>query len=168
MSLYIYGSCERPEPSGAPARDPRPSPAARRLGSRPTATPSSAACRPSLVGVPVTAVVGMAALAGDRQDRHRRWVVAQRLPTLLDLEIPPGPDRTARRVEGRPGSHPADEPRESALGRAAHSRRVAQARHHRLAADGVHFRADLGLGRAYGGERRGRGWLGSLTYCSSD
>jgi hypothetical protein len=62
-----------------------------------------------------------------REARDRDRLASQGLSALLDLEEPaprrPSPDRSRA-----PDSHPSNGPREPDVGRASHSRRVAQAR----------------------------------------
>src|SRR5260370_25926209 len=53
----------------------------------------------------------------------------QRLPAVLDMESSSRPTRAPSGVETDSPTDSQDEPRESALGRAAHPRRIAQARH---------------------------------------
>src|SRR5262245_48379799 len=81
----------------------------------------------ALLGLAVPRLARLAISTRHRQTRHRYRLASRRLPAILDVEDPPRSTRTATRTEGGSRADPANEPRESALGRAAHSRPAAQA-----------------------------------------
>src|SRR5258707_10596107 len=66
---------------------------------------------------------------GHRQTGNRHWLAPQGLPAVLEVESPSWPTRAPSGVERNPPTDSQDEPRESALGRAPHPRRIAQTRH---------------------------------------
>src|SRR5258708_10840178 len=129
---------------GRPARGvPNPyRPHAREPGAEATARPAPPPIEATAIRAPRSPPLGMALQpvgwvarsAPPRSARDRDSLAPAGLPRFLDLEVPP---RTSGSTTGRLGDcgsrahHGAGE---SALGRATHSRRVAQARPRRLAA----------------------------------
>lgn len=77
----------------------------------------------------VPRVDGVALGAEDRKARHCDWLAAEGLSHVLDLESPSRPARTAGPISGDSRADPPHEPRESRLGRAAHSRGTTEAWH---------------------------------------
>src|SRR5258708_14905386 len=91
--------------------------------------------RSCLLGVALQPVVWMASGALPRTPGDRDSLAPAGLPRFLELEVPPRAIRSTAGRQGDCGSRPHDGARESTLGRAAHSRRAAQARPRRLAAE---------------------------------
>src|SRR5258707_15764529 len=81
------------------------------------------------MGVAVRGLDRLAIFLGHRQTGNRHWLAPQGLPAVLDMESSSRPTRTPTGVERDPPIDSEDEPRESALGRAPHPRRIAQTRH---------------------------------------
>ena len=118
------------EPGGASDRERRAAPSIGGLaatGSRATAV---AASRPAVLDVAVSPVARLAARARHRQARHGPPLASTRLSALLALEESAAWARAAPHPARRSRTHPPDVPRQPDLGRPAHPRRAAQARHH--------------------------------------
>ena len=71
----------------------------------------------------------LAICLGHRQTGNRHWLAPQGLPAVLDMESSSRPARPPTGSERSAPTDSEDEPRESALGRAPHPRRIAQTRH---------------------------------------
>src|SRR2546422_6881668 len=128
---------------GRPARAQKPyRPRAREPGAptaaRPTRPPIEAtpirAPRSSLLGVALQPLGWMAPGALPRTPRDRNSLAPAGLPRFLDLEVPSRASGSTAGRLGACGSRARHGARESALGSATHSRRIAQARARRLAA----------------------------------
>src|SRR5260370_14251417 len=97
----------------------------------------------------------------------------QGLPAVLDMESSSRPTRAPSGVETDSPTDSQDEPRESALGRAAHPRRIAQARHrYRRDQRGQVHRgqsepAVANVGELPGESRQEHG-VGRLLHCADD
>src|ERR1700726_3864879 len=85
------------------------------------------ASRPPVVGVALTRLRRLASCTDDRQGGDGPHLAPERLSVVLDAERAPRSGRKTHPFTGDQGSHPSNEPRESALGRPAHPRRAAQA-----------------------------------------
>ena len=83
----------------------------------------------SAVDWTVPRVDGVALGAEDLKARYCDWLASEGLSHVLDLESSPQPARTPSHISGDTRTDPLHEPGESRLGRTAHSRRTAQARH---------------------------------------
>src|SRR6266446_5556594 len=81
------------------------------------------------MGVAVRRLDRLAIFLGHRQTGNRHWLAPQGLPAVLDMESSSRPARAPTGVERDAPTDSEDEPRESALGRAPHPRRIAQTRH---------------------------------------
>src|SRR5258708_38568806 len=81
------------------------------------------------MGVAVRSLERLAIFLGHRQTGNRHRLAPQGLPAVLDMESSSRPTRAPRGVERDSPTDSQDEPRESALGRAPHPRRIAQTRH---------------------------------------
>src|ERR1035437_6846558 len=81
------------------------------------------------MGVAVRSLERLAICLGHRQAGNRHWLAPPGLPVVLDLESSSWPTRAPTGVERDSPTDSEDEPRESALGRAAHPRRIAETRH---------------------------------------
>src|SRR5260370_19154272 len=81
------------------------------------------------MGVAVRSLDRLAFVLGHRQTGNCHWLAPQGLPAVLDMESSSRPTRAPSGVERDSPTDSQDEPRESALGRAPHPRRIAQTRH---------------------------------------
>src|SRR6266852_3219247 len=81
------------------------------------------------MGVAMRSLERLAICLGHRPAGNRHWLAPQGLPAVLDLESSPWPTWSPTGVERNPPTDSEDEPRESALGRTSHPRRIAQTRH---------------------------------------
>jgi len=85
--------------------------------------------RPYSVGLAMRNLERLAICFGDRQAGNGHCMAPEGLSPFLDMEDPTRPGRTTSSSKKGPRSDPKNQPRESALGRPAHSRRTAQTGH---------------------------------------
>src|SRR5262249_31262476 len=71
----------------------------------------------------------LAILVAHRQAGNRHWLASQGLSVVMDLESSSWPARASTGVQRDSATDSQDEPRQSALGCAAHPRGIAQAGH---------------------------------------
>ena len=107
-----------------------PSSNARRRGARGLVVPIA------YVGAAVAAVAEVATRRPDRDARHRRALASSRVRALLEVEITTARDGPAASCRRHPSADPADARGQPSLGRAAHPRRVGEARPPCLTDDG--------------------------------
>jgi hypothetical protein len=103
-------------------------PTAARRAQPPIEATAIRAPRSRLLGVALQPVVWMASGALPHAPRDRDSLAPAGLPRFLDLEVPARANWSTARQLGACGSRAHHGARESALGRATHSRRIAQAR----------------------------------------
>ena len=115
--------------------DPGPAASTRRASSPGATSAPSVSHRPTPLGLAVSGVVRMAARGADRLTGHRRALAPAGLRPLLALEVTTPRHRAAGRRCRPPRPDPPDASGQPALGRAPHSRRVAEARDRHLPSD---------------------------------
>ena len=114
----------------AGSRDRRPAPSAQRSAEKVTEAADIQRPRSTDLHCSFSHCSGDYRRSEDRRARNRHPLASLRLPSILALEIALPPRPTTSPLRHSP-IDPGDEPGKSALGRAAHPRRTAQARDRR-------------------------------------
>ena len=117
------------QPSVVGTRACRAATSADRLAAATPSPPRASFRRSAPVGVPLPSVAAGPRRLGTRQTGDSGQMASPRLSDLLVVAITLS--RTPQDERRNPGPDPSDESRQSALGRASHPRRTAQARHRR-------------------------------------
>ena len=117
--------------------DPGPAASTRRASSPGATSAPPVSHRPTPLGLAVSGVIRMAARGADRLTGHGRPLAPAGLRPVLALEVTTPRPRAAGNRRRHPQTIRADAGRESTLGRAAHPRRAAEARHRDLPGDGL-------------------------------